>query len=188
MSSSRRTRTTGSTPEIELLVPPVDIEDVHGLALLLVESVAAGEALSFLAPLAIEDAERWWCTQLDAAHPKAALVVARDAGAIVGAVLLLPAWAPNQPHRAEVVKLIVDARCRRSGLGTRLMRAVEAAAIDAGFTLLTLDAKRGAGADVLYEKLGWRLVGAIPGFAFDPDGVTPHDAVVFYKELRDANV
>jgi len=94
-----------------------------------------------------------------------------------------PAWAPNQPHRAEVAKLLVHPRCRRAGLGTRMMRAVEDAARDSGYTLLTLDAKRGDAADRLYRRIGWTPVGTIPGFALDPDGTTPHDAVIFYKHL-----
>jgi GNAT superfamily N-acetyltransferase len=118
-----------------------------------------------------------------AASRSAILLVARDGAEIVGTVQLHPAWAPNQPHRAEVAKLLVDRGHRRVGLGTRLMRAVENAARDAGFTLLTLDAKRGEAADHLYRRLGWSPAGTIPRYAFDPDGRTPHDAVIFYKHL-----
>ena len=63
------------------------------------------------------------------------------------------------------------------------MEAVEEAAREAGFTLLTLDAKAGGAAEALYRRLGFTAVGAIPGYAFDPDGKTPHDAVFFYKRL-----
>jgi hypothetical protein len=63
------------------------------------------------------------------------------------------------------------------------MLSIEDAARRAGFTLLTLDAKRGGTAEHLYRQLGWTHAGTIPGFAFDPDGITPHDAVIFYKEL-----
>lgn len=76
---------------------------------------------------------------------------------------------------------MVHRRAQRAGLGAHLMRAIEQQARDAGFTLLTLDAKRGAGAEQLYRRLGWTYVGAIPDFAFDTDGVTPHDAVIFYR-------
>jgi GNAT superfamily N-acetyltransferase len=85
------------------------------------------------------------------------------------------------------VKLLVHRRSRRAGLGTRLMRTIEDAAHRAAFRLLTLDAKRGAAAAHLYRQLGWIQAGTIPGFAFDPDGITPHDAAVFYKELSHAD-
>jgi GNAT superfamily N-acetyltransferase len=71
------------------------------------------------------------------------------------------------------------------GLGTQLMQAIEDAARHAGFSLLTLDAKRGGAAEHLYRNMGWTLAGTIPGYAFDPDG-TPHDAVIFYKHLNQA--
>jgi len=170
--------------KIERLTPPVDADDLRALARLLSETVESGEAVSFLAPLPIESAEEWWRKTITDAHPRAVFLVARDEGNIVGTVQLHPAWAPNQPHRAEVVKLLVDPKVRRAGLGTTLMQAVEDAACSAGLTLLTLDAKRGGAAERLYRKLGWTHVGTIPRFALDPDGKTPHDAVIFYKELK----
>jgi ribosomal protein S18 acetylase RimI-like enzyme len=111
------------------------------------------------------------------------VLVARDASGILGSVQLHPAWAPNQPHRAEVVKLLVHRRARGQGLGARLILAIEEAASHAGFRLLTLDARAGGAADRLYRRLGWIVVGTIPRYALDPDGVTPHDATLFYKEL-----
>ncbi|HET9481138.1 MAG TPA: GNAT family N-acetyltransferase, partial [Candidatus Polarisedimenticolia bacterium] len=93
--------------------------------------------------------------------------------------------APNQPHRAEITKLLVHRRSRRAGLGARLMRTIEDEARRAGFRLLTLDAKRGEAAERLYRRLGWTAAGTIPGYALDPGG-TPHDAVFFYKELGPA--
>src|SRR5690606_29001677 len=98
-------------------------------------------------------------------------------------VQLQPAWAPNQPHRGEVCKLIVHERHRKSGIGERLMAAVEDHARARGFTLLTLDARRGEAAERLYRRLGWTCVGVIPDFAVDPDGRNLHDTVVFYRQL-----
>jgi GNAT superfamily N-acetyltransferase len=170
------------------LTQPVDDSDLRSLAELLVDAVDSGAAVSFLAPLTIDLAEDWWRRTISASHPRAIFLVARDAeesggGRVVGTVQLHPAWAPNQPHRAEVAKLIVHRQCRGVGLGRRLMEAIEDAAREAGFDLLTLDAKRGAAAEQLYRKLGWTHAGTIPRFAFDTDGNTPHDAVIFYKEL-----
>lgn len=168
---------------IEPLRAPVSDADVRGLAHLLVDAVDSGAAVSFVAPLTVEDAAAWWRKTISAAQPRAIFLVARDGDGIVGTVQLHPAWAPNQPHRADIAKLLVHRRARRSGLGSRLMHEIEHAARSAGFTLLTLDAKRGAAADHLYRRLGWTAVGAIPAYAVDPDGTTPHDTVVFYKQL-----
>ena len=167
---------------IERLSAPVSDADVRSLAELLVDAVDSGAAVSFLAPLPLDRAEEWWRKILSEPR-RAIIVVARDAAGIAGSVQLHPAWAPNQPHRADVAKLLVHRRARRDGLGTRLMSAIEEEALRAGFTLLTLDAKRGAAAETLYRRLGWSEVGIIPRYAFDSDG-TPHDTVVFYKELR----
>ena len=172
------------TYAIERLHPPVSEPDCHALAELLVDAVESGAAVSFLAPLTVERAIGWWHATLSNADARAIFVVARDAGGIVGTVQLHPAWAPNQPHRGEIAKLLVHRRCRRAGLGTQLMLAIEDAARRSGFGLLTLDAKRGEAAEQLYRRLGWVHAGTIPRFAFDSDG-TPHDAVIFYKDLDD---
>jgi GNAT superfamily N-acetyltransferase len=173
-----------AAPEIERLTSPVADADLRALAELLVEAVTSGAAVSFLAPLSVEKAEAWWRGAIAEASPGAIFLVARDDEGIAGTVQLHPAWAPNQPHRAEIVKLLVRAGNRRRGLGARLMQAAEEAARRAGFTLLTLDAKRGGAAERLYRRMGWTHGGTIPGYALDTDGVTPHDAVLFYKELR----
>jgi GNAT superfamily N-acetyltransferase len=168
---------------IERLLPTASDSDVRSLAKLLADAVDLGAAVSFLAPLPIEQAETWWRRTLVDAEERSIFLVAREDDQLVGTVQLHPAWAPNQPHRAEVVKLLVRHDHRGAGLGKRLMRAIEDAARDAGFRLLTLDAKRGAVAEHLYRSLGWTHAGTIPGFAFDPDGITTHDAVIFYKNL-----
>ena len=173
---------TTRTPKIERLQLPVADSDLRALAELLVDAVESGAAVSFLAPLSVERAREWWRTTTDASDGRSIFLVARDSDGIAGTVQLHAAWAPNQPHRAEIAKLIVHRRCRRKGIGMTLMQALEQEARRAGFTLLTLDAKRGAAAEHLYRRLGWTAAGAIPGFAFDSDG-TPHDAVIFYKHL-----
>lgn len=168
---------------IERLIPPVSDADIRGLSGLLLDAIHSGAAVSFLVTLTPKEAERWWREALATAHERAVFLVARDADSIIGTVQLHPAWAPNQPHRGEIVKLLVHRQHRRRGLGAQLMRAIEEEARRRGFSLLTLDAKRGAAAEHLYRHLGWRHAGTIPGFALDPDGTTPHDAVIFYKEL-----
>jgi GNAT superfamily N-acetyltransferase len=170
---------------IERLIPPVADSDLRALAELLVDAVESGAAVSFLAPLALERAQDWWRRTIAASSSGAIFLAARDGEGIIGSVQLHPAWAPNQPHRAEIAKLLVHRRSRRTGLGTRLMLAIEDAARQAGFSLLTLDTKRGDTAERMYRHLGWTPVGTIPGYALDPDG-TPHDAVIFYKDLMSA--
>jgi len=168
---------------IERLTPPVSDSDFRDLARLLVDAVGSGAAVSFLAPLTLERAEDWWRRTVSASHSGAVFLVARDAEGIVGTVQLQPAWAPNQPHRAEIAKLLVHRRRRRAGLATQLMHTIEDAARRAGLGLLTLDTRRGDAAERLYRRSGWIPAGTIPGYALDPDG-SPHDAVIFYKELH----
>jgi GNAT superfamily N-acetyltransferase len=167
---------------IERLRPPVGDADLCGLASLLVDAVESGAAVSFLS-LTQAEAEDWWRRQLTDPATGTIHLVARDDEGIVGSVQAHPAWAPNQPHHADVAKLLVHRRARRRGLGTQLMAAVEREAAIAGFRLLVLDSKRGDAGELLYRRLGWNVVGTIPRFALDTDGVTLHDTVVFYKEL-----
>lgn len=169
---------------VERLQRPVPDADIRAVAALLVDAVKSGAAVSFILPLTIEDAAKWWRQTLAGAHPRAVFLVARVEGTIAGTVQLQPAWAPNQPHRAEIVKLMVHRAHQRRGLARRLMVAAEQEARAAGFSLLTLDAKRGGAAEQLYRTLGWTCAGEIPQYAVDPDGRTPHDAVFFYKHLK----
>lgn len=167
---------------IERLPLPPSETDLRDLARVLVDAVEANAAVSFVAPLTVDRAVDWWRKTVAEAGERAVFLVARDGDGIVGTVQLHPAWAPNQPHRADIAKLIVHRRARRTGLGGRLMQEIEAEARRAGFELLTLDTRQGDAAEQLYRRTGWTELGIIPGYAFDPDG-TPHGAVFFYKEL-----
>lgn len=167
---------------IERLQPPGQPRDLQDLGGLLVEAVESGAAVSFLPPLGNQQAESWWQRTLADAHPRAIFLVARDESGIVGTVQVQPAWAPNQSHRGEIVKLLVHSRARRIGLAARLMTGIEAEARAAGYRLLTLDTKRGEPAERLYRRLGWTELGTIPRYATNPDG-TLHDAVFFWKEI-----
>ncbi|MFO0873277.1 MAG: GNAT family N-acetyltransferase [Phycisphaerales bacterium] len=171
------------TRTIEQLTRPASDADLRSLAELLVDAVDSGAAVSFLPPLTVDAAEAWWRTTLATAHARAVILVVRDDAGIVGTVQIQPAWAPNQPHRAEVAKLLVHRRSRGAGLGRRLMEAIELAAREAGFHLLTLDTKEGGVADQLYRRLRWTHVGTIARYALDPDGRTPHSAAIYSKEL-----
>ena len=167
---------------IERLATPVSEADLRSLALLLVDAVESGAAVSFLTVTEAQALD-WWRKQFGAPASGCIVLVARDDQGIVGSVQLHPSWAPNQPHRADVAKLIVHRRARRRGLGAEMMAAVEREAANAGYRLLVLDSKRGDAGERLYRRLGWNVVGTIPRYALDTDGRTPHDTVLFYKEL-----
>lgn len=167
---------------IERLTPTSATErDLDDLAAVLVDAVESGAAVSFLRPLEPAGARAWWQRTLAAMSPRGVMLVARSCGRIVGTVQATAAWAPNQPHRAEVCKMIVHRSCRGTGLGRRLIDRIEHEAAAAGFTLLTLDAKAGGAAERLYARCGWVRVGEIPSYALDTDGQTPHATVIFYK-------
>ena len=136
-----------------------------------------------MAGLSRDEARDWWRRTVAGAGARAVILAARDASGIVGSVQLHPAWAPNQPHRADVAKLLVHRRARRRGLARALMADLEARAAASGFTLLVLDTCQGTPAEALYRGLGWTEVGVIPHFALTPDGGNC-DTVFFYKEAR----
>ena len=142
----------------------------------------SGASVSFMRPFSVDAAREWWRKTLERADPRAIFLVARDDLGIVGSVSLHPAWPPNQPHRADIAKLLVHRRARRHGVGRALMEAIEARARAAGFSLLTLDTVRGDAAEQLYTTAGWQRVGVIPDYALYPDG-RPCDTVVFYKKV-----
>jgi ribosomal protein S18 acetylase RimI-like enzyme len=110
------------------------------------------------------------------------LLAAFADGVMVGTVQLVPATQPNQPHRADVAKLLVHRSARRRGVARRLMEHLEVEARALGRTLLVLDTVTGEAAERLYDRLGWTRVGVIPGFALYPDG-RRCDTTVFWKRL-----
>ncbi|MBZ9807606.1 MULTISPECIES: GNAT family N-acetyltransferase [unclassified Mesorhizobium] len=138
---------------------------------LLVETVAAGGSVSFMHPLAPETARRFWDTSLTAAARGERVVLgAWEADTLVGTVTLLLDCPPNQPHRAEIAKLMTRLDRRGKGVATRLMQAAEALAVERGRTLLVLDTATEEGASGLYERLGFTLTGEIPDYALKPHG------------------
>lgn len=141
------------------------------LAKLLVETVATGGSVSFMHPLPIDAAKAFWRRSLAAAgRGERAVLGAWDGEMLVGTVTLLLDFPPNQPHRAEIAKLMTRLDRRGKGVATRLMRTAENLAIEKGKTLLVLDTASEEGASGLYEKLGFTLTGEIPDFALKPHG------------------
>lgn len=156
---------------IRRLAAPDDA-DLRGLAGVLCDCVAGGASVSFMNPLTTERALAFWRGVADSVlRGERALLVAEDAaGAIVGSVQLVLAQPENQPHRADVAKMLVHRRARRRGLGGRLVQAIERVARDEGKTLLVLDTVTGGAAERLYARLGWERCGVIPDYALWPDG------------------
>jgi GNAT superfamily N-acetyltransferase len=161
----------------------VEDAQVEGLADLLVDSVNDGASVGFMAPLAREKAVAFWRRVADAvAAGDRALLIAEDGTGILGTVHLILALPENQPHRADLTKMLVHPRARRRGIGAALMEAAEEMARDCGRTLLVLDTVTGGDADRLYARLGWVRVGEIPDFALLAKGGL-WGTMVFYKRL-----
>lgn len=145
---------------------------IEALAALLIDCVEGGASVSFMLPLTAERARAFWQRVAQGVHDgERALLVAEDAhGAIVGTVQLVLGQPENQPHRADLAKMLVHRRMRRQGLGEQLMRAAEDTARDCAKTLLVLDTVTGGDAERLYARLGWQRVGSIPDYALWPQG------------------
>ena len=144
---------------------------IDELADVLIDCVEGGASVSFMHPLSRESAVSFWrrvAKGVDAGER--ALLVAEDSQGFCGTVQLIFDLPENQPHRADLAKMLVHRRARRQGLGAALMRAAEATARECGKTLLVLDAVTGGDAARLYERLGWQRVGDIPGYALFPRG------------------
>ena len=166
---------------IERVVNP-SADLVEGLSSLLMDAVEGGASVSFMSDLSLDRAREWWAKIFSDSSSKAVILIARDELGVVGTVQLQPSWAPNQPHRADVAKLIVHRRARGKGIARDLMREMERYAREEGFTLLVLDTSRGSVAERLYSSTGWTRVGVVPDFALNPDG-SLCDTVFFYKQL-----
>ena len=152
------------------------------LADVLVDCVAGGASVSFMHPLARERALAFWRGIAEGvAAGERALLVAEDTDGICGTVQLVLKQPDNQPHRADLGKMLVHRRARRRGLGAALMQAAEAAARDSGKTLLVLDAVTNGDAARLYERLGWERVGEIPDYALLPRGGLCSTTVYFRR-------
>lgn len=178
--------TRSDTEQIE--IRRLDVAGVHaeldGLAAVLADCVAGGASVSYMAPFSQEDARAAF--EVVAAEIEAGrrlLLAAFAVGRVVGTVQVVLALPPNQPHRAEIAKLLVHRSARKRGIAQLLMEHAESEARAEGKTLLVLDTVTGDDAERLYTRLGWTRVGVIPGYALYPDG-RPCDTTVFWKALQ----
>jgi len=153
------------------------------LADVLVDCVEGGASVSFMHPLPHERAAAFWRdVGHDVAVGRRALLIAEDARGVCGTVQLVLDLPENQPHRADLVKMLVHRRARRRGLGEELMRAAEETARACGRSLLVLDAVTGGDGARLYERLGWVRAGDIPDYALMPRGELC-STTYYYREL-----
>ena len=161
-----------STPEV-----------VAALSEVLVEAVGDGASVSFMAPLAPEQAAAFWTRSLAEADAGRRVVLgALDDGHLVGTVTLHLDCPPNQPHRGEIAKLITRLSHRRRGVGSALMQEAERLARERGRTLLTLDTGVDDGAGLLYDQLGYVRAGVIPDYALKPHGGL-QGTIIFWKRI-----
>jgi ribosomal protein S18 acetylase RimI-like enzyme len=174
-------------------VPNIEIKPLKasppvcgGLSEILVEAVAGGASVSFMHPLALEVADRFWDGSLAAAARGERIVFgAFEDESLIGTVTLLLDCPPNQPHRAEIAKMMTRISHRGRGVAKALMRAAESMAVERGRTLLVLDTAADGGASGLYEGLGFQLAGVIPDYAFKPYGGLS-GTMIYWKRIRAA--
>jgi GNAT superfamily N-acetyltransferase len=160
----------------------VNDAQLQGLAELLIDCVEGGASVSFMHPLPLQKALDFWRRVADGvARGERALLVAEDADGTAGTVQLIFGQPENQPHRADVSKMLVHRRARRRGLGEALLRAAEQVARECGKSLLVLDTASGD-AERLYARLDWQRCGVIPRYALLPRGGFC-DTTFFYRLL-----
>jgi len=158
-------------------------QSVPLLAGILIDCVAGGASVGFMAELTRAQAEAFYagCAE-SAARGERTIFLAESGDAPIGTVQLVPASMPNQPHRGDVSKMLVHRSGRGRGAGAALLAACEAEARARALTLLTLDTCEGTAAERLYLRAGWTRLGVIPNYALLPDGGSC-DTVIFYKTL-----
>jgi len=162
----------------------VDDAQIEELTNVLIDCVEGGASVSFMLPLTRERAMAFWRNvSRGVAAGERALLIAEDAHGVCGCVQLSFDLPENQPHRADLSKMLVHRRARRQGLGAALMRAAEEVARECGRTLLVLDAVTSGDAARLYERLGWVRVGDIPNYALFPRGGLC-STTVYYRDLH----
>ena len=158
--------------------------ELQGLSDVLIDCVAGGASVSFMWPMTREKALAYWRdVAASAVRGERLVFAAYDAAeTIIGTVQVVFAQPENQPHRADVAKMLVHRQARRHGAGAALLVAAERRAMEAGKTLLVLDTASDD-AERLYVRQGWQLCGRIPDYALLPDGALCA-TTVYYKSLR----
>ena len=171
-----------SPPKIQRL-HSVTPDQINQLCNVLIDCVEGGASISFMLPMTREKAERFWRGVAEgvANNERVLLVAQSEQGEIVGTVQVVLAQPENQPHRADISKMIVHRSARKQGIAAALMVAAEAEALREGKNVLVLDTASDD-AERVYRKLGWLECGVIPDFALLPGGGLCA-TTYFYKRL-----
>ena len=168
---------------ITITVLKKDPAVVAALAELLIDTVANGGNISFMHPVPPALAHAFWEDALSAAERGERVVFGAYVGdLLVGTTTLLYMWMPNQPHRAEIAKMMTRVQCRGKGVARALLQVAERTAIESGRTLLTLDTAAEDGGAPFYEKLGFQRAGVIPDYALKPFGGLT-GTIFYYKQI-----
>ena len=172
-----------SNIQIKALSPSPEIRAM--LSEMLIETVANGGSVSFMHPLSEAAAEAFWSSALGAADRGERIILgAFDGDSLIGTVTLLLDLPPNQPHRAEIAKMMTRVSHRHRGIATLLLREAERIAIAHGRWLLVLDTAEDEGAAGLYERMGFQLTGLIPDYALKPHGGLT-GTLIYWKRLQE---
>jgi GNAT superfamily N-acetyltransferase len=169
--------------DIQLLDAAEGRKHITALADVLFDCVQGGASVSFISSFTKSDAELFYENVFEKVEQAERVVLAAFIDSkLVGTVQILTATPPNQPHRADIAKLLVHRSARGHGVGRALMQHVEEVSRQLGKTLLVLDTVTGDPGERLYTNLGWTRVGVIPRYALYPDGRWC-DTTIFYKSL-----
>ena len=158
-------------------------DHISALAALLIDCVHGGASVGFMQPLPLQHAQAFWSRIAQRVRSQEhAILVAEDSQGIIGTVQLVLSQPDNQPHRADLIKMLVHRRARRQGVGAALMQAAVTLAQGCGKTLLVLDTIQHSDAARLYGRLGWTLAGHVPDYALMPQGGL-RPTSIYYREV-----
>ncbi|MBT1726673.1 GNAT family N-acetyltransferase [Enterobacter quasimori] len=160
------------------------LSHIDALADILENCVNGGASVSFMLPFGHDKARTFWrgIAESVGRHERTVLACVDEQDGIIGTVQLITDQPENQPHRADVAKLLVHEKARRKGAAMALMETLEVIAREKGLSVLVLDTSTGSGAETFYQRAGWKKVGEIPCYALMPDGAMTATSV-FYKFL-----
>jgi ribosomal protein S18 acetylase RimI-like enzyme len=160
-----------------------DPQIIQALAQLLVDTVAARGSIGFMHPVTFDTAKGFWKSAMDqASRDERVILGAFEDKTLIGTVTLILNCPPNQPHRAEIAKMMTRLDRRGQGVGKALVQAAEEIAAARGRTLINLDTAEEEGAAGFYESLGYQKVGVIPDYALKPYGGLT-GTVIYWKRL-----
>ena len=172
-----------ASPVIRILTAEQAARAIDDLCEVLSDGVNGGASLGFMLPFSPADARNYWQGVVDSvAAGQTVLVVSEIDGRVVGTVQVGFASRPNQPHRGDLMKLIVHRSVRGRGVSRLLLQAVEAESARRGRSLLVLDTATGSEAEAIYPRFGWQRVGVIPDYALWPQGGFC-GTTLFYKRI-----